>query len=238
MSFDKVIIALDFSNEADALKIVDDLGELVNFYKVGLELFCSSGPSIIKKLKSLDKKVFLDLKLHDIPNTVQKAAKVCLKYDVDLLTIHTIGGKKMLEAVTTLKKETNKTKIIGVTILTSLNEDDLNELGINVSIPQIVKRLSFLAKDCNLDGVVASAQEVKFIKEICGKDFLVITPGIRPHNHSKDDQKRTVTADEAIAMGADFIVVGRAVTSSSTPKKALMSLFAPKDKNVHSAWNQ
>ncbi len=238
MSLDKVIIALDFSNEADALKIVDELGELVNFYKVGLELFCSSGPSIIKKLKSFDKKVFLDLKFHDIPNTVQKAVKVCLKYEVDLLTLHTIGGKKMLEAVATLKKETNNTKIIGVTILTSLNEDDLNELGFNISIPQIVKRLSFLAKDCNMDGVVASAHEIKLIKELCGKDFLVITPGIRPHDCSKDDQKRTVTAEEALAMGADFIVVGRAVTSSSTPKEALMSLFKQKKENVNFAWNQ
>ncbi len=229
MNFEKVIIALDFSSEREAFRIVEELGEDIGFYKVGLELFCSCGPSIVKRLKDLGKKVFLDLKFHDIPNTVSRALNVCLQYDIDMLTLHGFGGEQMLRVSAKMKREVVKmsasTKLIAVTVLTSLDEKDLYNLGINISVHEIVKRLSSLAKDCGLDGVVSSARELPIIKEICGRDFLVVTPGIRSSEDLAYDQKRVVSAREALTMGADYLVIGRAVTSSPSPRNSLRRIF-------------
>lgn len=226
----RIIVALDFSTKQEALKIVKELEGFADFYKVGVELFISEGPEILKELKKLDKRIFLDLKFHDIPNTVYKATRAILNYDIDMLTVHTSGGFSMLKrAVEAVRehslKEGIKTKLIGVTALTSLDEEDLKDIGINLSIIDFVKRLSLMAKNAGVDGVVASAHEVKAIKELCGKDFLVITPGIRTSRAEKNDQKRIVTALEAFALGADYIVVGRTIISSSEPVEAFRMLF-------------
>lgn len=228
---DRIIVALDVSTREEALKIVKELEGFVDFYKVGSELFINEGPRILKELKKLDKRIFLDLKLHDIPNTVYKATRAILNYDIDMLTVHILGGVSMLkravEAVRecSLNNEGIKTKLIGVTALTSLDEEDFKDLGINLSVADFVKRLSLLAKKVGVDGVVASAREVKAIKELCGNNFLVITPGIRTSLIEKNDQKRIVTAQDAFSLGADYIVVGRAITSSLKPMEAFRKLF-------------
>lgn len=226
----RVIVALDFSTKEDALRVVRELEGFIDFYKVGLELFINEGSDILKELKKLGKKIFLDLKLHDIPNTVYKATKGILNYNVEMLTLHTTGGLAMLKRAVEAVKEHSlkdgiKTKVIGVTSLTSLDEEDLKDMGINLSILDFVKRLSLLAKKAGLDGVVASAREARTIKELCDKDFLVITPGIRVFRSGLDDQKRVVTAQEAFLLGADYIVVGRVITSSPNVREAFENLF-------------
>ncbi|WP_028845522.1 orotidine-5'-phosphate decarboxylase [Thermodesulfovibrio thiophilus] len=232
MSIDtsRIIVALDFSDKNNALNIVRTLEGWINFYKIGLELFINEGPDIINQIKRLNKKIFLDLKLHDIPNTVYKAIKGALQHDIDMLTVHTTGGFHMLQkAVEAVKehafREDLTTKIIGVTSLTSLNEQDLQDIGINLSVVDFVKRLALMAKNAGLDGVVSSAHEVNAIKELCGQSFLVVTPGIRIFKAESNDQKRTVTPKEAFLRGADYIVVGRAITSSQNPLETIQSIF-------------
>lgn len=231
MNLERVIIALDFSTSKEALKLVDKLDELVSFYKVGLELFLNGGSNILKALKKREKKIFLDLKFHDIPNTVQKAVKASLNLGVDMLTIHTTGGFEMMKRAQEVVEEAKikdkiAVKLLGVTVLTSLDSNMLQEIyTIKFNIPSIVKNLAILAKKAGFDGTVASAHEIGNIKEHCGKDFLVVTPGIRLEKLSHDDQKRTVTPKEAFLKGADYIVLGRAVTSSKNPREVLLNLF-------------
>lgn len=226
----RVIIALDFSKKEDALRIVKTLEGFVDFYKVGVELFISEGPDIIKELKKLGKRVFLDLKLHDIPNTVYKACRSAISYNVDMLTVHASGGFTMMrKAVDALKEysinEGVTTKLLAVTALTSLDEEDLMNIGITLKISEFVKRVAQMAKNAGFDGAVSSAKEIRLIKEHCGKDFLVVTPGIRFVQNKIDDQKRVVTAKEAFMLGADYIVVGRAIVSSENPIQAFKKLF-------------
>ncbi len=231
MSLDKVIVALDFSKSKEALKLVDELDELISFYKVGLELFLSEGRNILKALKKRNKKIFLDLKFHDIPNTVHRAVKASLNFGIDMLTLHTTGGfemmKRAIEIVEEAKiKEASQLKLLGVTILTSLDNESLTELyGFSIDTSSIVKNLAILSKKAGLDGVIASAKEIKNIKNHCGKDFLVVTPGIRVEKLVKDDQKRTVSPQEAFLLGADYIVIGRAVTLSKNPAEVILNLF-------------
>ncbi|ACI21077.1 MULTISPECIES: orotidine-5'-phosphate decarboxylase [Thermodesulfovibrio] len=231
MTLDRVIIALDFPSKKEALKIVDELDELISFYKVGLELFLNEGKEILKTLKKREKKIFLDLKFHDIPNTVQRAVKTSLNYGVDMLTLHTTGGFEMMkrarETVEEAKiRENVSLKLLGVTVLTSLDSKSLEEIyGLTFDIPSLVKKLAMLAKKTGVDGVVASAHEISTIKEHCGRDFTVVTPGIRLGKLSHDDQKRTVTPQEAFLRGADYIVIGRAVISSQNPREVLLNLF-------------
>lgn len=231
MSLERVIIALDFPTGKEALKIVDELDELISYYKVGLELFLSEGERILRTLQKRGKKIFLDLKFHDIPNTVGRAVKATLNLGIDMLTLHTTGGvemmKKAKEVVEEVKiKENISVKLLGVTVLTSLDSKRLEEIyNFPFDVASTVKNLAILAKRAGLDGVVASAHEVVTIKEQCGKDFLVVTPGIRFTESSQDDQKRVVTPEEAFRNGADYIVVGRAITSSENPRKILSNLF-------------
>ncbi|MDW7998815.1 MAG: orotidine-5'-phosphate decarboxylase [Thermodesulfovibrio sp.] len=228
MMNERVIIALDFSNKKDALRLVDELDDLVNFYKVGLELFLSEGIEILKILKNRGKKVFLDLKFHDIPNTVQKAIRASLSYEVDMLTLHALGGYEMMKrAREVLEKEKSSLKILAVTVLTSLNNENLQEIYESpINFDSLVKNLAMLANKAGLHGVVASAKEVALIKEQCGKDFIVVTPGIRFEKFYNDDQKRTVNPKEAFHLGADYIVVGRAVTSSKNPAEMVLNMFS------------
>lgn len=238
MSLDRVIIALDFSDRKQALQIVDKLEGAINFYKVGTELFLSEGERIIDDLKRRNKKIFLDLKFHDIPNTVQRAVRVSLNFGVDMLTLHTLGGIEMLKrARDTVEEEKIKSnislKLLGVTVLTSLDGKALEEIfGFSIEVSGLVENLAIMAKKVGLDGVVSSANEIFLVKEKCGKDFLVVTPGIRLTSLVRDDQKRAVTPQEAFNRGADYIVVGRAVTLSNNPMDALSTFFKMEYKDA------
>ena len=225
---EKLIIALDVSHPKQAIDIVDMLGDYVNIFKVGFELFVSAGPKIIEEIHGKGKKVFLDLKFHDIPNTVTKAAIAAARLGVYMFNMHTSGGLEMMkrsfEGVyeTCVKENIQRPKIIGVTILTSIDNVILkNEMGVHYSLKSHVKNLAMLAKKAGLDGVVASPHEITMIKQHCGKEFLVVTPGIRPSWTPPDDQMRTATPKEALKNGADYIVMGRGILKQDDPIKSL-----------------
>ncbi|BCB96675.1 orotidine 5'-phosphate decarboxylase [Dissulfurispira thermophila] len=225
---EKLIIALDVSDARHALNIVDMLGDYASVFKVGFELFVSAGPGIVKDINNKGKKVFLDLKFHDIPNTVTKAALAAVRLGVYMFNVHTSGGYDMMKRCSDsvselcIKENIQKPKIIGVTVLTSLDNSALkNELFISHGIKTHVRHLSLLAQKAGLDGVVASPHEISMIKQHCGKDFLVVTPGIRPSWVAPDDQKRTTTPKEALKSGADYIVMGRGILKQEDPIKAL-----------------
>ena len=221
---DKLIVALDFHTKEDALALVDKLGDSVVFYKVGMELFYRVGSSIIEELKKRNKKIFLDLKLHDIPNTVAQGLCSLLYQGVDIMNVHASG------AADTVRTEAKKMgieapKIIAVTILTSINEADWEGLGQTASIKDQVIRLAKLTKEAGLDGVVGSAQEAKLIREACGEDFLIITPGVRPAGASIDDQSRIATPAKALADGATHLVVGRPIRAAQNPVEAAENIL-------------
>jgi len=228
---DRIIVALDFSKKEDALRIVDELGELVNFYKVGLELFLSEGKEFLKILKKRNKKIFLDLKFHDIPNTVYKAVKSVLQYEIDMFTIHASGGIEMMQKAAMAVKEysyrenISPPKVLAVTVLTSLDERALNEIfSLPISREALVKNLTLKAKQAGLDGVISGVSSVKMIKETFGRDFIVVTPGIRLKGDFHD-QKIVASPQEAFAQGADYIVIGRAITCSDSPRKMVFEII-------------
>lgn len=225
---EKIILALDFSDPGYALSVVDTFSDHINIFKVGLELFLSGGPQIVRRINERGKRVFLDLKFHDIPNTVIKAALQATRLGVYMFNLHVSGGFEMMkrckDAVVdlSLRENLERPKILGVTVLTSLtNETVKNELCVHHSLRTHVKHLSKLALDAGLDGVIASGQEVRMIREHFGKGFLIIAPGIRASWSPPDDQGRTMTPREAIREGADYIVLGRTVFSQPEPLKAL-----------------
>jgi orotidine-5'-phosphate decarboxylase len=226
---EKIILALDVSDRDYALDLVDRFGEHVGIFKIGLELFTACGPKIVDEISvRKGKKVFLDLKFHDIPNTVSKAAVASARLGVYMFNVHASGGLEMMkrckESVVEicLKEGIERPRILGVSVLTSLTGEALrSELGVRYSLRTQVKNLSALVLKAGLDGVVASAREVDLIRRHCGSQFLIVTPGVRPSWTPPDDQKRTMTPKEAIKAGADYIVVGRAVTQQSDPLKAL-----------------
>lgn len=223
----KPIIALDIKDYSNAKNLVKRLDDSIDFYKVGLEAFISHGEKLIEFLKEKNKKIFLDLKFHDIPNTVASAAVSCLKYDVDMINVHTQGGfdmlKKTVDKVSDecLKMSARRPLLIGVTLLTSHSEDYLKTFSINYkNVTEYVLFLSKLTKEAGFDGVVSSPREVDLMKSELGKNFIAITPGIRPEWAVKNDQKRVVTPKKAKALGCDYIVIGRPVTANSDPKGA------------------
>lgn len=225
---EKLIIALDVSDAKQALSIVDMLGDYAGVFKVGFELFVSAGPKVVEDIHNKGKKVFLDLKFHDIPNTVTKAALAASRLGVYMFNVHTSGGLEMMkrcrDSVSELchKENIQRPRIIGVTVLTSINNEILkNEVGVYYSLKNHVKHLASLAQKAGLDGVVASPHEISMIKQHCGKDFLVVTPGIRPSWVPPDDQHRTATPKEALKNGADYIVMGRGILKQEDPIKAL-----------------
>jgi len=227
----EIIVALDFDNIDAAKKIVESASDAVSWYKVGLELFVADGQRVIEYLKSKDKKIFLDLKFHDIPNTVTSAVFASLKYETDMVNMHTQGGPEMMGNVVEQideychKHSVSRPLLIGVTLLTSLDENYLKlmKLGFETSRDYVL-HLADIAKKSGLNGVVSSAQETPFIKKAIGNDFITVTPGIRPAAASVDDQKRVVTPKDAKDMGTDFIVIGRPVTKAQDPKKAAMDI--------------
>ncbi|MFY9414534.1 MAG: orotidine-5'-phosphate decarboxylase [Tepidanaerobacteraceae bacterium] len=231
MSYDysKVIIALDTPDEQKALELVKLLKHKVSVFKVGLELFCSEGPEIVNKINDLGCKVFLDLKFHDIPNTVAGAARAALSTGAFMFNVHASGGREMMRKVREMidaAELPEKPNVIAVTVLTSLDESDLNDINISKSPLEQVKTLALLTKESGLDGVVASPREITAIREVAGQDFVIVTPGVRPAWAQAGDQKRIMTPAEALDAGASYIVVGRPVTAAPNPVEAIDKLFS------------
>jgi orotidine-5'-phosphate decarboxylase len=220
---EQLIVALDFPDLSAAEKIVKKISPLVKIFKVGKELFVSAGPEAIAMIHSYKCRVFLDLKFHDIPNTVGSACEAAARLGVFMMNVHVLGGKTMLfNAVQGAHKVANENKtpppkVLGVTILTSLTDLDLKEVGIKKKVKEEVKDLAVLAQSCGLDGVVASGHEIKPIRAATKKNFLITTPGVRPTWAAQGDQKRIMTPKEAVALGADYIVVGRPITQHPQP---------------------
>lgn len=216
MNDPRIIVALDFSRAEDALRLVNKLEPNLCRLKVGKELFTATGPQLIEKLMHKGFDVFLDLKFHDIPNTVASACKVATSLGVWMINVHALGGRKMLMAA----RETitpGSTKLIAVTLLTSMAQYDLDDIGLQGSPEQIVGRLARLTKECALDGVVCSALEAASLRQQIGKDFCLITPGIRLKDDQADDQKRIATPRQAIQNGANYLVIGRPITQANDP---------------------
>lgn len=233
---DYLIVALDVPTLKEAKMIIDELGDLAKHYKVGLQLFTRFGPTIIEILKNRKMGVFLDLKLHDIPNTVARAVEAIIDMDVDMFTVHALGGFEMMESAQKViwESKSRKILILGVTLLTSLDEAFLQDfLGVNKSMESQILDLAGLVQSAGLGGVVASPKEVSLIKKQCGKDFIVVTPGIRPKGARSDDQRRIETPDKAIANGADYIVVGRAIINAKDRKKAAESIIEDIENGLH-----
>ena len=222
----RLIAALDFPTVEAAKKAVEEIGDAVAYYKVGMELYYAAGNDMIRFLKEHGKKVFLDLKLQDIPNTVASALKVEARLGVDMINVHAVGGKKMMEAAAKAVKETaeelgvERPKLIAVTILTSMDEEQFADLNYKNTIPEQVVALAKLAKAAGLDGVVASPKEAAAIREACGPDFLIVTPGVRPAGSALDDQSRVTTPAQAFANGSTHIVVGRPIMKAENRKQA------------------
>ncbi|MEW6097536.1 MAG: orotidine-5'-phosphate decarboxylase [bacterium] len=217
---ERLIVALDVDNLKEAARLVNLLIDYVTIFKVGAQLFTAVGNDAVKMIQDKGGKVFLDLKYYDIPNTVAQATKIVAKMGVFMYTIHTLGGKEMMKAVVdVISTQHTKPLVIGVSILTSLNQEGLKDIGITKNLNDEVVALAKLAKSSGLDGIVASTYEVSEIRNQCGLDFIIVTPGIRPGGSILDDQKRVATAKEAIADGADFIVVGRPIIAHQNPAK-------------------
>lgn len=221
----RVIIPLDVPSVEEALGLVDRLGEHATFYKVGLELYTRAGPAVVDELTKRDKRVFLDLKLHDIPNTVARAVTVAADLGVDLLTVHVAGGPRMLEAAVDARD--GGLALLGVTVLTSMSPDEMGTVwGREIrSVREEVGRLATLARDAGLDGVVASALEASWLRSHLGDDILIVTPGIRPAGSSKDDQNRVSTPADAVRAGSDHLVIGRPITQAADPAAALAAVL-------------
>ena len=220
-SEDRLIVALDVSSAAEARKIVRGLGVVVSTYKVGNQLFTAEGPGVVRELVGSGKKVFLDLKFHDIPNTVAGGMRSATALGVSMLTVHAAGGSAMLRAAVEAAKQASKPPLVlAVTVLTSLSDADLQETGVAGRTRDHALVLATLAQNCGCDGVVASPQEARIIRQEWGTGFVIVTPGIRPAGSAKGDQSRVNTPAEAIAAGADYLVVGRPVTEAADPRRA------------------
>ncbi|PYV45693.1 MAG: orotidine-5'-phosphate decarboxylase [Acidobacteria bacterium] len=223
---ERLIVALDVSSCADALKIVSSLGDSVQTYKVGMQLYTAKGPKIVRDLISAGKSVFLDLKYHDIPNTVAATVREAAHLGVSMMTVHASGGTKMLRAAAEAARNSNSPpKILAVTVLTSMDENDLHEIGVSGQPVDQVLKLAGIALAAGCDGIVSSAHEVRNLRTSFGQSFLAITPGVRPAGAAHGDQARVVTPAEAIAAGATHIVMGRPITAALRPEAAIQSVL-------------
>lgn len=222
---DCLIVALDVSHEDKARVLVQTLGESVSFYKVGKELFTAAGPGIVRELVSGGKKVFLDLKFHDIPNTVAGAVRTAASLGVSMLTVHASGGSKMLKAAADAARQSGgRVTVLAVTVLTSMGAEDLEQVGVSGDVEAQVLRLAGLALNAGCGGIVASAQEASRLRQSLGTGFALVTPGIRPAGGVAGDQARVVTPGDAIRAGANYLVVGRPITASDDPVVAARSI--------------
>jgi len=220
----RIIFAMDVNGMAEIDRWSALLSGKIGMFKIGKQLFTATGPAAVKKVQENKGRVFLDLKYHDIPNTVAMATLEAARMGVDLVNLHALGGYEMMaKTVDTLDKEfkgRERAKVLAVTILTSSTEETLKGVGIDYPVTDMVVRLAKLAKSAGIDGVVASPQEVGFIREACGPGFLIVTPGVRPAFASVDDQKRIMTPAEAVAAGADYLVIGRPISAAADPGEA------------------
>ncbi len=222
MSSKKIIVALDSNNLKKTIKLVKILKEEAFAFKIGYEFFFNFGLTGYKKVYSICPKIFLDLKLHDIPNTVENGLNAILKIKPLLTTIHISGGDEMMKSTNQFK---NKTKILGVSILTSLDSNQTKKIYNEYKVQSLVKKLSIMAKKNKLDGVVCSPNEIKYVRKEVGKKLIIVTPGIRIDNKiESDDQKRVQTPKKAIELGADYLVIGRPITESKNPLKVLKEI--------------
>ncbi len=225
MNDSKVIVALDYADASSALSLVNQLDPSLCKLKVGKELFTAAGPQLIEKLTSKNFQIFLDLKFHDIPNTVAKACEAASNLGVWMLNVHASGGKTMMQAALEgVDKSKHSPYLIAVTVLTSMSQANLDEIGIENSIENQVLKLAQLTQLAGLHGVVCSALEAQLLRKQLAQDFLLITPGIRPATASKDDQTRILTPTQALAAGASYLVVGRPITQANRPIEALIAI--------------
>ncbi len=221
----RIVVALDYADAASALQLVERLDPALCRLKVGKELFTAAGPQLVEKLIAKDFGVFLDLKFHDIPTTVQKACEAASRLGVWMLNVHASGGTAMMQAAREgVAKSGRQPLLIAVTVLTSMNQAALKEIGVENELQNQVLRLASLTKQAGLDGVVCSAQEAQLLKKQLGADFCLVTPGIRPKTASLDDQSRVVTPAQAIAWGADYLVIGRPITQAADPLQTLQAI--------------
>jgi orotidine-5'-phosphate decarboxylase len=225
MNDPKIIIALDYPNAAPALALADRLEPSLCRLKVGKELFTAAGPAVLEKLMTRGFEIFLDLKFHDIPNTTAQACKAAASLGIWMINVHALGGRKMMEAAReAIARSEEQPKLIAVTVLTSMVQQDLAEIGINAASADMVLRLATLARDSGLDGVVCSAQEAALLRKHCGNEFCLVTPGIRPASASHDDQSRVMTPQAALQAGSSYLVIGRPITQAADPLQALLDI--------------
>ena len=218
---DRLVVAADVSSRDEVLGLVDELHGIAGVFKIGLQAFVANGPALVREIAGRGERVFLDLKIHDIPNTASRAVAEGVAQGASILTVHASGGPAMLRACAQVPGDA---LVLAVTILTSLGPADVEEIGWSHSPVDAALRLSRLARSCGLHGVVASPHEIRAIRQACGPLFVIVTPGIRPSGSGADDQRRTLTPGEAIHAGADYIVVGRPITGASSRRDAAMRI--------------
>ncbi|WKD51515.1 orotidine-5'-phosphate decarboxylase [Microbulbifer spongiae] len=223
-----IIVALDYDHADRALELADQLDPALCRVKVGKELFTAAGPDLVRTLVRRGFEVFLDLKFHDIPNTVAAAVKAAARLGVWMVNVHTSGGERMMRASVQALREFGEKKplLTGVTVLTSTTAEELAAVGVSRPLKKQVLSLASSAKNCGLDGVVCSAREARVLRETCGPEFVLVSPGIRPAWSDRGDQRRTLTPSEARVQGADFLVVGRPITAASDPLQSLRDILA------------
>lgn len=234
---EKLIVALDTDSFDKAKELIDKLDGIVDIFKVGLEQYIASKGKIVNYLNDKGKRVFLDLKFHDIPNTMKSAVREAIKDKVWMMTIHVSDIESMRQVAQIAKEQSEKLGIqkpiiVGVTVLTSLNEKDLKDIGCNLNIEEAVIKRARLAKEAGIDGVVCSAKEASYIVDNCGKDFITVCPGIRPLTLDIGDQKRVVTPTIAIQNGAHYLVIGRPITQSDNPRESALNII----KEIENVW--
>lgn len=226
---EKIIFALDVNEFSDVERWASLIADRVGMFKVGKQLFTSCGPAAVRLIQKHGGEVFLDLKYHDIPNTVAMASLEAARMGVKLLNLHALGGYEMMaktmETLDAEYKGGERAKVLAVTILTSSTEETLRGVGIELPVPEMVVRLATLAKKAGIDGVVASPQEVTLIREACGPEFLIVTPGVRPSFAAADDQKRIMTPVEAVRAGSDYLVIGRPISAAPDPAVAAEAIL-------------
>ncbi len=227
-----IIVALDVPDADAALRLVGQVAPAVGAFKIGKELFTSAGPDIVRRVRALGGSVFLDLKFHDIPNTVAKAVESAVRLDVQMVTVHTSGGSAMMAAAEKAAQETARSLnrpaplVLGVTVLTSMDANDLAEVGVHASPAEQVERLASLAARAGLRGLVCSPLEIVRLRQILPAEMQLVTPGIRPADADKGDQKRTLTPAEAISAGASWLVIGRPIYAAGDPRTAAEKILA------------
>ena len=221
-----IVVALDYPTPQQAIEMAKQLDPAKCRVKVGKELFTASGPAVLEQLHKMDFDVFLDLKFHDIPNTCAAAVAVAAELGVWMVNVHASGGERMMTAAAeAIANNNDKPLLIAVTVLTSMEQSDLTGIGLDVNPQQQVERLAKLSKQSGMDGVVSSAQEIELIKNLCGKDFLTVTPGIRPVGSAAGDQRRIMTPPQAVNAGGDYMVIGRPITQAANPTQICLDII-------------